>query len=89
LAARFGQHVENPENQQQENIFPCADKAWHVGCIRRGCGVEIVTSFALTSTAIPRVSALTEDPPFGGLWCDQPAIFFLVENACGVFNVCA
>jgi len=23
---------------------------------------------------------LTEDPPFGGLWCDQPAIFLLDKS---------
>jgi hypothetical protein len=29
---------------------------------------------------------LTEDPPFGGLWCDQPAIFLLAEVACRNFG---
>jgi hypothetical protein len=24
---------------------------------------------------------LTEDPPFGGLWCDQPAIFLPEESS--------
>ena len=28
--------------------------------------------FCIDAQAAPK---LTEDPPFGGLWCDQPAIF--------------
>jgi hypothetical protein len=27
-----------------------------------------------------RAVVLTEDPPFGGLWCDQPAYFYLAES---------
>jgi hypothetical protein len=32
------------------------------------------------SAAACRAVGLTEDPPFGGLWCDQPAIFLLAES---------
>ena len=28
-----------------------------------------------------RARALAEDPPFGGLWCDQPAPFFPLSTA--------
>src|SRR5690606_16306940 len=30
--------------------------------------------------AAPAAAKLTEDPPFGGLWCDQPAIFLWAQN---------
>ena len=33
-----------------------------------------------------RAAKLTEDPPFGGLWCDQPAIFLFGRIACGDFS---
>ena len=43
--------------------------------------VAIATSLADrfcidTATAVAK---LTEDPPFGGLWCDQPALFCLLD----------
>src|SRR5262252_9118843 len=33
------------------------------------------SDFASTSPLPGRTPKLTEDPPFGGLWCDQPALF--------------
>lgn len=44
---------------------------WHARCILASC-VHRHGDFASTPQAAPK---LTEDPPFGGLWCDQPAIF--------------
>jgi hypothetical protein len=45
----------------------------HSVAVRGGSGR--LTSFC-ASAAARRAVGLTEDPPFGGLWCDQPAIFF-------------
>jgi hypothetical protein len=33
------------------------------------------SEFASTPSRWGKTPKLTEDPPFGGLWCDQPAIF--------------
>jgi hypothetical protein len=46
--------------------------------VRSGRGQVVKPSFALTPTK--RAVVLTEDPPFGGLWCDQPAIFLLARS---------
>ncbi|MGH8210865.1 MAG: hypothetical protein ACREU6_14965 [Steroidobacteraceae bacterium] len=32
------------------------------------------------ANAAPLGGGATEDPPFGGLWCDQPAIFLWAES---------
>ena len=55
----------------------CAVARWHTGCINHPRAEEHA-DFASTPQ---RATKLTEDPPFGGLWCDQPAIFLSVESA--------
>jgi hypothetical protein len=49
-----------------------AYKGGHEGCDGSGA------THLFRATARPRAVALAEDPPFGGLWCDQPAPFFLL-----------
>ena len=42
--------------------------------VRGGGGQVVYTQFRANATT-HRAVVPTEDPPFGGLWCDQPAIF--------------
>jgi hypothetical protein len=54
---------------------------WHIGCILPGPGTSIASKssteseFRVADRAPQAVADATEDPPFGGLWCDQPALF--------------
>src|SRR5262245_25000223 len=48
--------------------------------MRVAYSVRVLPSLSADSTQIcidaaQAVTKLTEDPPFGGLWCDQPALF--------------
>jgi hypothetical protein len=52
-------------------------RRWHTRCI---C---IHIDFASTPQLSLPAPELTEDPPFGGLWCDQPALFLPARNARG------
>jgi hypothetical protein len=62
-----------------EPYFSTVRAGWHAGCIIAATGMWVATYATETSFALtPQISVagvLTEDPPFGGLWCDQPAIF--------------
>jgi hypothetical protein len=62
---------------------------WILACVlhsvRGGGGQVVYTQFRANATT-HRAVVPTEDPPFGGLWCDQPAIFLLAEIACGNFG---
>jgi len=45
----------------------------------RGEGQVVKPVLRWRRSKLPAV-VLTEDPPFGGLWCDQPAIFLWAEG---------
>jgi len=51
--------------------------------LRRRDGIAFDTALDTILRRRPPLPAqaakLTEDPPFGGLWCDQPAIFLRVR----------
>jgi hypothetical protein len=61
-------------NNEQE-VYPWR-VLWHNGCMldgHAGCDPPAEASFELRPSL--EAVALAEDPPFGGLWCDQPAPF--------------
>jgi len=58
---------------------PCLRRVyWHARCIFLFACCE---STSILHRRPLRAEKLTEDPPFGGLWCDQPAIFLLEKIA--------
>jgi hypothetical protein len=48
--------------------------------VRGGGGQQVVNQFRASAAADCAALVPTEDPPFGGLWCDQPAIFLLARS---------
>jgi len=38
--------------------------------------LHLLTHLEIATDAQSKGGGPAEDPPFGGLWCDQPALFF-------------
>jgi hypothetical protein len=56
--------------------------------VRGGGPNGLKYQFRAMATAC-RAVVLTEDPPFGGLWCDQPAIFLWAESRLAALSASA